>query len=195
MKIYNSPEEQHIIVLRNIVKMLISRNFLDIKMKDHYFKKIMNKLKSDSITFVSDNSDTKINLKFLNSQNIINKQTIFKSINKDEHYIFVLESVKLERTLKDYKRLPYIEIFQYNEFYLNIIDNILVPQHSLLSEDEKEELLTTLNCTLDQIPIIYNSDRIVRHYNFPIDSICKIERINETTGKTITYRRVMLIFE
>ena len=61
------------------------------------------------------------NFQFENFQN--NIFIFFQNRNfKNEHYIFVLESDKLVKYLKDYKRLPYIEIFQYNEFYLNIID-------------------------------------------------------------------------
>lgn len=190
MKIYNTLVEQHIIVLNNIIKMLISRNILNSKLEEKYFKKMLTKLKSDHIIFTADNSDKVINLKFLTSRNITNKQAILKSINKNEHYIFVLETDKFVKYLKDYKRLTNIEIFQYEEFYLHIIDSILVPKHILLLENEKEELLNKLNCTLYQIPKISNTDRIVRHYNFPIDSICKIERLNES-GKTITYRRII----
>ena len=187
MNINNTKIEQHIIVLHNIIKMLIDRKFLNESKKNIYFKEIKNRIKSDNITFESDNSEYKINIIFIYEHNSNKKY----SINSNQQYIFILKNQKLVKYIKDIKRLPNVELFIYHEFYLNVSEHILVPKFTLLTENQKYELLNNFNCTLDQIPKIFNHDRIIRHYNFPVDSICKIERTNESGTSSYEFRRVI----
>tara|TARA_B100000683_G_C12317522_1_gene485065 strand:+ start:140 stop:814 length:675 start_codon:yes stop_codon:yes gene_type:complete len=183
-------------VLQNIIHMLIDRKFLNTKNKQHYLTEIKKKITSEDISFNSDYDHPYIiNIKFLTENNVGKKQNLVKILdytNKKNHYVLIVIDNKVNKFLKDFKRISNIEIFNYSEFFLNVTDHQLVPKHTILTQSEKEEVLKQYNCSIEQIPKLWKTDRIARHYNMQPGSICKIERISEVTGKAITYRHVVL---
>lgn len=195
MNIIKSPIELKETVLQNVALMLFDRKYLDLKYKSSILKTINTKTNSDSITFSSDfDHPYNIHVKFLTEQNVGKKQNLVKLVDytdKKNHYILIVIDDKVSKFLKDFKRISNIEIFDYDEFYFNVTDHILVPKHIILTEEEQQQILIEYNLSIDQVPKLFKTDRIARHYNMKVGSICKIEQLSPVTGKVITYRHII----
>tara|TARA_Y100000310_G_C20579992_1_gene762485 strand:- start:606 stop:836 length:231 start_codon:yes stop_codon:yes gene_type:complete len=72
----------------------------------------------------------------------------------------------------------------------DILKHFLVPEHTILSEDEKQKLLGDLDISDVQLPVIGAKDPVVLAINAKVDDIVKIIRIGKTQ-KYVFYRRVV----
>lgn len=84
-----------------------------------------------------------------------------------------------------------IEYFKENELYIDITEHELVPSYTLLTEDEKRELLKIYNIKDRELPKIMANDPISRFYGAKKGKVFKIIRQNETCGKSVYYRIVV----
>jgi DNA-directed RNA polymerase subunit H len=73
---------------------------------------------------------------------------------------------------------------------VDIQTHILVPKHSILTEEESANLLEQLNITPVQLPVIFATDPIVKLIGGKPGQIIKIIR-EGATGKTPYYRRIV----
>ena len=195
INIKKKSNELRVTVLENIIHMLIDRKFLNNEKKQEYLDHIKTKINSENISVNSDyNHPYTIHVKFLTENNVGKKQNLIKMLdytNPKNHYILVLIESKVNKFLKDFKRISNIEIFDYPELYINVTDHMLVPKFTILTNEETTKILKQYNCSINQIPKMLKTDRISRHYNMKIGTVCKIERYSEVTGKSITYRHIV----
>ncbi len=73
---------------------------------------------------------------------------------------------------------------------VDILKHSLVPKHTVLSNDEKETLLSDLNISEFQLPSIHLKDAVVLLLGAKVDDVIKIER-DGVLGDTISFRRVI----
>jgi len=73
----------------------------------------------------------------------------------------------------------------------NILNHVLVPKHKILSEEEKEKLLTELNISPKQLPKISVNDPAAKAIGAKVGDIVKIIRKSQTAGTAIYYRLVI----
>lgn len=74
---------------------------------------------------------------------------------------------------------------------INILKSELVPEHAVLSEDEKQKLLEQYNITVKQLPKIFSSDPVVKTLKAKIGDVLKIIRKSVTAGTSVYYRVVV----
>ncbi len=195
INIKKKSNELRVTVLENIIHMLIDREFLSNEQKKEYLNHIKTKVNSENISFNTDfDHPYTIHVKFLTENNVGKKQNLVKILdytNPKNHYILVVIESKVNKFLKDFKRISNIEIFDYAELFINVTDHILVPKYTVLSDDKIANILKQYNCSINQIPKMLKTDRISRHYNMKVGNVCKIERFSEVTGKSITYRHII----
>lgn len=84
-----------------------------------------------------------------------------------------------------------MEDFLESEMFLNITEHELVPQHILLSPEEKEELFSKYRLKENQLMKILSSDPIARYYGFKRGQVIKIIRKSDTAGRYVTHRVVV----
>ena len=82
------------------------------------------------------------------------------------------------------------EVFTLDDLQVNITQHMMVPPHSVLSEDQKQELLTKYRIKEHQLPKIKQLDPIAKYFGVSKGDVMKIVRPSETAGRYVTYRIV-----
>jgi DNA-directed RNA polymerase subunit H (RpoH/RPB5) len=182
--------EINIEIHRNVLKMLHRRKLLenDSEVFNTILKDINNKpyidIKLDNNTYCSIYI---INAKLSSISSGTQLDEYLKK-NIDVHKIVVIrEPMKkvIKQIISEYKNA---EIFFEHEMLEDLPTKDFIPEHILLSSEEKELVLKKFD--EHQLPLILDTDPMARYYGAKVDDIFKIVRPSITAGKTIYYRRV-----
>ncbi|OYT46615.1 DNA-directed RNA polymerase subunit H [Thermoplasmatales archaeon ex4484_6] len=73
----------------------------------------------------------------------------------------------------------------------NVMENYLVPRHSIMKEEEVEELLKRYRIDRIQLPQILTADPCAKALGAQPGMVLKIERESPTAGASIYYRLVV----
>ena len=81
-----------------------------------------------------------------------------------------------------------VEYFKDAELLVDITEHKLVPEHIVLTPQEKKELLARYRLKPGQLPRIQSIDPVARYFGLAPKQVVKIIRPSETAGRYITYR-------
>ncbi len=182
-------KEVIIMVIKNLGLMFNRRKYMKSKT---FSDKIVESLISDkNHTFELDNIKYNINIINQDVKNISGGSPIDDYLNKsvDVHKFLIVKNFSKKtytQIIKDYKNA---EIFTIYEFLEDIPSKEIIPQHILLNDEEKKELLESFG--LNELGRIYSTDIMARYYGTKTNDVFRIIRPNINSGTSIYYRLVV----
>ena len=185
-----NSKEINIEVCLNVLKMLNRRKLIDDV--DKSFSEISDDINQKAIIEFKLNNNTKCSIYSINAKlNSIAQGTPIDEYLSDKidiHKIIILkEAAKkvLKQIITEYKNA---EFFFEHEMLEDIPSKVFIPEHQILDEEEKKELLNKFDES--NLSIILDTDMMARYYNAKVGDIFRIIRPSLISGTSIFYRRV-----
>jgi len=188
--IINKNDKIHT-VIKTLCRIISERKYSNKSLKE-IFDKIKPLINDDQLVFTID--DKKFGIKFVsNFLTTIKKEASIENFlekNSDVHKFVIINRLS-DRAVKQILEYKNTEVFTMDELLIVVIDHYLVPQHILLSPEEKENYLTTFNHQIRDMKKILLNDPIAKFYGAKVGDMFKIIRPSITAGKDIDYRIVI----
>jgi len=185
-----NTKEINIEVCLNILKMFHRRKLIDDV--DKSFEELSNDINQKAIIEFKLNNNTKCSIYSITTKlNSIAQGTPiddYLSNNLDIHKLVILRDPAkkvLKQILTEYKNA---EFFFEHEMLEDIPMKAIIPEHQLLNEEEKAELLSKYNEL--SLSVILDTDMMARYFNAKVGDIFRIIRPSISSGTSIFYRRV-----
>lgn len=186
---YDETQKKYII-LSNWVKMLFNRGWMDSlnTSVDNIIKSL--KFNNDDVVYIKTQSRTyalKLFFRKISTIRKVDEIENFLDKNKDSYRFFVISQMtnKAQKQLIEY---PDVEVFTDEELLENIIENIYVPTHIVLSEEESARYKEEYRLKSTDIQRIFTTDPIAKYYNMKPGQLVKIIRPSLTAGEEIAFR-------
>jgi DNA-directed RNA polymerase subunit H len=73
----------------------------------------------------------------------------------------------------------------------DVLQHVMVPDHSIMDEEEIRNLLSNYHLTLEQLPKIYHDDPAVKAIKAKAGDVIRIVRESQTAGRAESFRLVI----
>jgi len=185
------PSELNEILIGNVLKMLERRKIIS-SWSDEY-KKLSNDISTKSIFEITLPDKSKYGIYLINAKitSIVQGTPLddYLSNNIDIHKIIIAKDVSkkvVKQIVGEYKNT---EFFFESEMLEDIPSKVFIPEHYLLTLEEKTELLEKFDES--DLARIFISDTMSRYYGAKVGDIFRIIRPSFTAGKNVFYRKVV----
>tara|TARA_B110000261_G_C13095563_1_gene361687 strand:- start:54 stop:689 length:636 start_codon:yes stop_codon:yes gene_type:complete len=168
----------------NEIQIMSLNNQLDMLINNKNGKKIYVKYHSNKLrdTHINEYIDDLFNIEeHLKKDNdelliIIKDQRINKTLEEYMNYIFVKDEI-------------YVNIINIQEILFNILNHVMVPEHKILTNKEKEFIYNKYNIMEDnELPEISRFDPVAKIIGLRPGELCEITRASKTSITSKYYR-------
>jgi DNA-directed RNA polymerase subunit H (RpoH/RPB5) len=186
-----SSKEVAGIVLHNTLLMLVRRK--NLSKIDKLFDELKPIFIEKGLVDFKDNDNNKFSITLstgkLASVGQDPELESYLKTNLDIHKIIIMKEPSKKVIKQIMTEYPNSEAFMEHELMEDLPAKIFIPEHQLLSDDEKKNILETFKET--ELAKINDTDVMSRHFAAKIGDIFRIIRPSITAGKNIFYRRVV----
>ena len=74
---------------------------------------------------------------------------------------------------------------------LNVLKHVMVPDHSVMNDEEVTNLLSFYKITNEQLPKVYHDDPAVKTIGAKVGDVIRITRTSHTAGRAESFRLVV----
>lgn len=186
-----TEKESNQIILGNFLKMLKRRNLIsDV---DQTFDSVSNSIVSNKSIKIKIDNNSHVLLYIVHGKvTSITQNSPIDDFLSNETNLMRFVTIK-EPSKKTFKQIsenyPNSEPFFLHEFMEDIPAKDIIPIHTPLNLEEKEELLKVIQ--LKNLKRIFSTDMMSRYYNVKLGDVFRIERLNPTSGMGVDYRVVV----
>ncbi len=184
-----NQKELYKVVCENISHMLIRRKLIKTNLTDT----IINTIITDKMyNFELDGKKIGINIINQEVKNISSGSPIDEYLSKNIDYIkfVIVKSFSKKTYVQVNTEFKNAEIFTIDEFLEDIPAKEIIPEHQLLNDEDKKELMESF--ALAELPRIHSTDMMARYYGAKINDVFRVIRPNLNSGTSIMYRVVVL---
>ena len=167
----------------NEIQIMSLNNQLDMLLTNKNGKKIYIKYHSNKLR------DTHIN------EYIDDLFNIEEHLKKDDELLIIIKNQRINKTLEEYmnyifiKDNIYVNIINIQEILFNILDHVMVPDHKILTNKEKEFIYNKYNIMEDsELPEISRFDPVAKIIGLRPGELCEITRSSKTSITSKYYR-------
>lgn len=167
----------------NEIQIMSLNNQLDMLLTNKNGKKIYIKYHSNKLR------DTHIN------EYIDDLFNIEEHLKKDDELLIIIKNQSINKTLEEYmnyifiKDNIYVNIINIQEILFNILDHVMVPDHKILTNKEKEFIYNKYNIMEDsELPEISRFDPVAKIIGLRPGELCEITRSSKTSITSKYYR-------
>jgi DNA-directed RNA polymerase subunit H (RpoH/RPB5) len=167
----------------NEIQIMSLNNQLDMLLNNKDNKKIYVKYHSNKLR------DTHIN------EYIDDLFNIEEHLGKDDELLIIIKDQRINDTLEEYmnyifvKENIFVNIINIQEILFNILDNVMVPEHKILTNKEKEYIYEKYNIMEDsELPEISRFDPVAKIIGLRPGELCEITRSSKTSITSKYYR-------
>lgn len=128
----------------------------------------------------------------LKENEILNEGDTFIIVTKDRNVgkasgqDTIIES-QLTALFNEHK--VFVQMFWIDKLITNILDHEIVPEHNVITFEEKEKLIEKYKISsYNQLPLILKTDPVAMFLGMKRGDVCKITAPSETSGEYISYR-------
>ena len=89
---------------------------------------------------------------------------------------------------KEYEKGKFIQIYGLENFKINISKHIIVPKHTIVSKENRNEVLQKYFTKIENLPRILREDPMAKYIGALPNDLIEIKVYNETSGFTTQYR-------
>ena len=83
----------------------------------------------------------------------------------------------------------FTQVFTIEKLLINIMKHELVPEHRILTEEEKKAMLEQFDISgYSQLPVILKTDPVAKFLGMQRGDVCEIRKPSETAGEYVYYR-------
>ena len=113
----------------------------------------------------------------------------FINQSQDNHCFIVVNNIFCQ-PFKLLMSMPNVEVFWSFEFVKDLYTNVLIPNHRLLTDNEKEQIQQEYQVRTKNMPRLDKTDFIARYLGLKVGDWVEIERPSVSSGISVAYRVV-----
>lgn len=179
------------VIIENWIKMLYNRGWLNGSI-DSNVSSVRSSKDNDIYTVQGKNMvySLKFILRKISTVRKVEDIDEFLESNRQNYKFFIVSQMlpKAQKQLLEYEN---VEVFNDDELLENIIENVLVPVHIVLSEEESNKYLEEYQIKKSELSRMFTSDPIAKYYNMKPGQMVKIIRPSVTAGEEIAIRVIV----
>ena len=196
--IEKSKKEIRQTVLTNVVKMVTERGLLSEDQVTDTVKGLTGKVSSEGVggteyEFKLDEGSCYIKIAPLKITTINKSSDIANFLKKHPKSvkILVVDSIGKKAIQQVQNSYENSEVFTEEELMINLRDHVLVPKHTILTEEQTKNFYKEFNTKKKGMPRILTGDPVARYYNMKPNDIVRILRPSGASGVAPFYRLVV----
>lgn len=178
------------IMLENTAKMMSHRRIFKSLSFEQIYKSFTSNLDQNKTFYDDGEYKIAVILSLKKIKNIDKDDDINYFLNTlyPSFYNIIVVKKASPKVVMQIEAMKNVELVYDDDIMVSTIENVFVPEHILLSEEEQEQVKAEYYAGNKSFGLILKDKAIARYYNLKIGEIVEINRASITSGDSVYYR-------